>query len=86
MMKRICVAGQKAMNARREAQLHAGTSSKPSNKAGVLFDCNPQGRSEFRRIPMSLATCLDSLNGVARFASASEIAPSQYAFHYVSGS
>jgi hypothetical protein len=43
-MKRICVAGQKAMNARREAQLDAGTSSKPSNKAGALFGRNPQGR------------------------------------------
>jgi len=43
-MKRICVASQKAMNARREAQLDAGTSSKPSNKAGALFGRNLTGR------------------------------------------
>src|SRR6267143_4179246 len=43
-MKRICVAGQKAMDARREAQLDAGTSSKPSNKANALFGRNPEGR------------------------------------------
>jgi len=54
-MKGICIAGQKAMNARRKAQLDAGTSSKPSNKAGALFGRNPQGRRGFRRRPLSFA-------------------------------
>jgi len=54
-MKRICVAGQKAMDARREAQLDAGTSSKSSNKAGALFGRNPWGRHGFRRMLLSLA-------------------------------
>jgi hypothetical protein len=67
-MKRICVAGQKAMNARREAQLDAGTSSKPSNKAGALFGRNPQGRRGFRRTPLSLARLLGS-DPTARLAS-----------------
>jgi len=48
-MKRICVACQKAINARREAQLDAATSSKPSNKEGALLGRNPQGRRGSRR-------------------------------------
>ena len=67
-MKHVCVAGQKTMNARREAQRDVEPSSKPSNKAVTLFSRNPQGRRGFRRIPLSLAACLELLNGVARFA------------------
>jgi hypothetical protein len=67
-MKRICVAGQKDGNARREAQLDVESSSKPSNAAGALFGRNPNGRRGFLRIPLSLAACLESLNGAARSA------------------
>ena len=52
IMKRICVAGQKAMNARREARFDAGTSGKPSNKAGALFGRNPRGRRRTIRFMM----------------------------------
>ncbi len=68
MMKRICVAGLKDGDARREAQLDVEPSSKPSNTADALLGRNPGGRRGFRRIPLSLATCLELLNGVARFA------------------
>jgi len=86
-MKRICVAGQKAMNARREAQLDAGTSSKASNKASALFGRNPQGRRGFRRMPLSLAAYWritqrrGSLRGLHP-----KSRPSQFSIHYVRGS
>ncbi|HWN29963.1 MAG TPA: hypothetical protein VNN78_01170 [Burkholderiales bacterium] len=86
-MKGICVAGQKAMNARRKAQLDAGTSSKPSNKAGALFGRNPQGRRGFRRMSLSLAAYWGvtqrrgSLRGLH-----TKPTPSHYSFHYVRGS
>jgi len=86
-MKRICVAGQKAMNARRDAQLDAGTSSKPSNKAGALFGRNPWGRRGFRRMPLSLAAYwrITQLRGSLRGLHPKPT-PSHYSFHYVRGS
>jgi hypothetical protein len=76
-MKRICVAGQKAMNARREAQLDAGTSSKPSNKAGALFGRNPQGRRLPRHGKRSLGCGSGSMSAPFNDMYAAACAPSR---------
>jgi len=67
-MKHVCVASQKDADARREAQPNVGSLSKPSNATDALFGRNPKGRRVFRRIPLSLAAGIESLNGAARFA------------------